>query len=107
MSFQFDGVGRKDKGWLVFRSLASYQAGFLARDLVAGLTLAAIAIPEQMATARLGGFPPEIGFFAFVAGSLAFVLFGSSRLLSCGADSTIAPIFVGGLAFLAASGSAD
>ena len=93
--------------WPAFRSLASYQAGFLARDLVAGLTLAAIAIPEQMATARLGGFPPEIGFFAFVAGSLAFVLFGSSRLLSCGADSTIAPIFVGGLAFLAASGSAD
>jgi len=97
----------KDKDWPVFRSLASYQAGFLARDLVAGLTLAAIAIPEQMATARLGGFPPEIGFFAFVAGSLAFALFGSSRLLSCGADSTITPIFVGGLALLAASGSAD
>jgi sulfate permease, SulP family len=103
-----DGNHRgKDKDWPVLRSLASYQAGFLARDLVAGLTLAAIAIPEQMATARLGGFPPEIGFFAFVAGSLAFALFGSSSLLSCGADSTITPIFVGGLALLAASSSAD
>ena len=36
-------------------------------DLIAGLTLAAIAIPEQMATARLGGFAPQIGFFAFIA----------------------------------------
>src|SRR6202140_3429580 len=93
--------------WLVLRSLDAYRASFLAGDLVAGVTLAAIAIPEQMATARLGGFPPEIGFFAFLAGSLAFALFGSSRFLSCGADSTITPIFAGGLALLAASGSPD
>jgi sulfate permease, SulP family len=93
--------------WLMFRSLASYRASFLTRDLVAGLTLVAIAIPEQMATARLGGFSPEIGFFAFVAGSLAFALFGNSRFLSCGADSTIMPIFAGSLALLAVSGSAD
>src|SRR5215469_16121597 len=93
--------------WPIFRSLASYRASFLTRDLVAGLTLVAIAIPEQMATARLGGFPPEIGFFAFVAGSLAFAVFGSNRFLSCGADSTITPIFAGSLALLAASGSID
>ena len=93
--------------WPVFRSLASYRASFLTRDLVAGLTLVAVAIPEQMATARLGGFSPEVGFFAFVAGSLAFALFGDNRLLSCGADSTITPIFAGSLALLAASGSAD
>src|ERR1700686_3388445 len=93
--------------WLVLRSLDAYRASFLAGDLVAGVTLAAIAIPEQMATARLGGFPPEIGFFAFLAGSLAFALFGSSRFLSCGADSTITPIFAGGLALLATSGSPD
>jgi SulP family sulfate permease len=93
--------------WLIFRSLASYRASFLTSDLVAGVTLVAVAIPEQMATARLGGFPPEIGFFAFVAGSLAFALFGDNRLLSCGADSTITPIFAGSLALLAASGSAD
>jgi sulfate permease, SulP family len=91
----------------MFRSLASYRASFLTRDLVAGFTLVAVAIPEQMATARLGGFSPEIGFFAFAAGSLAFALFGDNRLLSCGADSTITPIFAGSLALLAASGSAD
>src|SRR6516165_1987621 len=93
--------------WPVFRSLDSYRASFLTRDLMAGLTLAAIAIPEQMATARLGGFSPQIGFFAFLAGTLAFALFGSNRFLSCGADSTITPIFAGGLALLAASGSPE
>jgi sulfate permease, SulP family len=93
--------------WPVLASLRSYRASYLTRDVVAGLTLAAIAIPEQMATARLGRFPPEVGFFAFVAGSLAFALFGKSRFLSCGADSTIMPIVAGGLLLVAAPGSAD
>jgi sulfate permease, SulP family len=93
--------------WPVFRSFASYHPAFLTQDLVAGLTLAAIVIPEQMATARLGGFTPLIGFFAFLGGSLAFAVFGSNRYLSCGADSTITPIFAGGLALLAVSGSPD
>ena len=95
------------KTWSIFRSLAGYRAAFLSRDLFAGLTLAAIAIPEQMATARLGGFAPQVGFFAFVAGSLAFAAFGSNRFLSSGADSTITPIFAGGLAALTTTGSAD
>ncbi|MGY3469396.1 SulP family sulfate permease [Bradyrhizobium sp. LM6.11] len=90
--------------WPLFRSLASYS---LPGDLMAGLTLAAIAIPEQMATARLGGFAPQIGFFAFMAGSLGFAMLGGNRFLSCGADSTITPIFAGGLAALAAAGSPD
>jgi sulfate permease, SulP family len=98
------GVSR---AWPVFRSLNGYRLQFLARDLFAGLTLAAIAIPEQMATARLGGFTPQFGFFAFVAGSLAFAAFGSNRFLSSGADSTITPIFAGGLAALVSAGSPD
>jgi sulfate permease, SulP family len=99
--------GAARQAWPVFRSLHSYRLQFLTHDLFAGLTLAAIAIPEQMATARLGGFTPQIGFFAFLAGSLAFAAFGSNRFLSCGADSTITPIFAGGLAVLAASGSPE
>src|ERR1700733_9537454 len=95
------------KAWPVFRSLANYRLPYLRGDLFAGLTLAAIAIPEQMATARLGGFAPQIGFFAFVAGSLAFSAVGGNRFLSSGADSTITPIFAGGLAALAATGSPD
>lgn len=95
------------KSWPLIYSLASYRPSFLTGDVVAGITLAAIAIPEQMATARLGGFSPQIGFFAFVAGSIGFAMFGRNRFLSCGADSTITPIFAGGLALLAVSGSAD
>ena len=93
--------------WPIFRSLANYRAAFVVGDVISGLTLVAIAIPEQMATARLGGFSPQIGFFAFVAGSLGFALLGHNRFLSCGADSTITPIFAGGLALMAASGSPD
>jgi MFS superfamily sulfate permease-like transporter len=99
--------GLAGKAWPLFRSLNSYRLSFLTHDLFAGLTLAAIAIPEQMATARLGGFSPQIGFFAFLAGSLAFAAFGSNRFLSCGADSTITPIFAGGLAALAASTASE
>jgi MFS superfamily sulfate permease-like transporter len=91
----------------LLRSLQGYQPSYLTHDLVAGLTLVAIAIPEQLATSKLGGFSPQIGFFAFLAGSLGFALFGSNRFLSSGADSTITPIFAGSLALLAASGSPD
>jgi SulP family sulfate permease len=93
--------------WPVLRSLQGYRLAFLTSDLVAGITLTAIAIPEQLATSRLGGFSPQIGFFAFLAGSLAFAAFGSNRVLSSGADSTITPIFAGGLALLAVAGSPE
>jgi sulfate permease, SulP family len=94
-------------GWPVFASLRAYRATALPADLIAGLTLTAIAIPEQMATARLGGFAPQIGFLAFIAGSVGFAALGANRFLSCGADSTITPIFAGGLALLATTGSPD
>jgi SulP family sulfate permease len=91
--------------WLMLRSFAGWEWRNLPGDLGAGLTLAAIAVPEQMATARLGGFAPEIGFYVFIAGTLAFALFGANRYLSSGADSTITPIFAGTLGLLAAQGS--
>ena len=93
--------------WPVFEALRGGGSAAVASDAVAGLTLAAIAIPEQMATARLGGFSPHIGFFAFIAGTVAFAVFGSNRFLSAGADSTITPIFAGALSLLAAAGSPE
>jgi MFS superfamily sulfate permease-like transporter len=75
------------------------------QDALAGLLLAAIAIPEQLATARLAGMPAEAGLFAFAAGGIGFALFGTNRFLSAGADSTIAPIFAGALLTMAATGS--
>ena len=93
------------RSWPLLRSLSGWTIADLGRDVLAGVTLAAIAVPEQMATARLAGFAPQIGFHAFIAGSLAFAVFGASRFLSVGADSTVAPIFAAGLALLAAAGS--
>ena len=83
------------------------QFSGLPRDALAGLLLAAIAIPEQLATARLAGMPPEAGLLTFAAGAIGFAVFGTNRFLSAGADSTIAPIFAGGLVLLAAIGSPD
>ena len=75
------------------------------RDVMASLALAAIVIPEQLATARLAGVPPALGLIVFVAASFGFFIFGANRYLSAGADSTIAPIFAGALALLAPAGS--
>lgn len=76
------------------------QLGETSRNLLAGFALMAVAIPEQIATARLAGAPPAMGLLVFIAGSLGFFFLGSNRYLSAGADSTIAPIFASGLAGL-------
>jgi MFS superfamily sulfate permease-like transporter len=94
-----------DRAPLLFASLRGWQASWLPGDALAGLLLAAIALPEQLATARLAGLPPATGLVAFIAGTLGFAVFGSNRFLSCGADSTIAPIFAGGLALIVAGGT--
>jgi SulP family sulfate permease len=92
---------------MLFPSLRGYQRSWVGADLVAGLTLLVIAVPEQLATSRLAGMPPITGFYAFVAGTVAFALLGSNPQMSVGADSTIAPLFAAGVAHLALSGSAQ
>jgi len=82
----------------VASSLRGYRREWLTPDLVAAATLLVIAVPEQLATARLAGMPPVSGYYTFVAGSLVFALLGSNRQLSVGADSTIAPLFAGAVA---------
>jgi sulfate permease, SulP family len=90
---------------VLFVSLRGYVLSWLPGDLLAATTLAAIAIPEQLATARLAGMPPITGLLSFAAGSVAFAAFGTNRYASVGADSTIAPIMAGGLAVMASVGS--
>ena len=91
----------------VLPTLKGYQKSWLVADVAAGLTLVAIAIPEQMATAHLANMPAVAGFYAFIAGSLVFALFGRHPRLSVGADSTIAPVFAAGVVAVAATGSRD
>jgi high affinity sulfate transporter 1 len=91
----------------ILSSLTGYQRAWLVGDIIAGITLVAIAIPEQMATAQLAGMPVQTGLYAFIAGGLAIAIFGSSRQMSVGADSTIAPIFAAGVAGIAVAGTAE
>jgi MFS superfamily sulfate permease-like transporter len=62
-------------------------------QMLAGVTLLAIAIPEQLATSQLAGVPAFVAMIAFITATLVFVVFGSNPIISVGADSTIAPLF--------------
>ncbi|MGA8681849.1 MAG: SulP family inorganic anion transporter [Acidimicrobiales bacterium] len=95
------------KSWPILPTLRGYQVSWLGPDVLAGLTLVAIAVPEQMATARLAGMPTVAGLYAFVAGSLVFALLGRGRQISVGADSTIAPIIAAGVAGVAVVGTSQ
>ena len=93
-------------GRLPAPTLRGYQLAYLGPDLLAGLTLVAIAVPEQMATARLAGMPAVAGLDAFLAGAVLYALLGRNGRVSVGADSTIAPVLGSGVAALAAVGTA-
>lgn len=69
--------------------LLHYQREWLAHDVVAGVTLAAYGIPVSLAYASLAGVPPQYGIYCYLAGGLAYALFGSSRQLAIGPTSAI------------------
>ena len=71
------------------RWLASYRAEWLPRDAVAGVTLAAYAIPVSLAYASLAGVAPERGLYGYLVGGLCYALLGSSRQLAIGPTSAI------------------
>ena len=71
------------------RWLRRYQLSWLRQDCVAGITLAAYAIPVSLAYASLAGLPPQYGIYCYLLGGLAYALFGSSRQLAVGPTSAI------------------
>lgn len=70
--------------------LPRYEASWLRFDLVAGVTLAAYAIPVSLAYASLAGLPPHFGIYCYLVGGLGYALFGTSRQLAVGPTSAIA-----------------
>ena len=76
-------------------------------DVLAGMTLAALAIPEVMGYTRISGTPVITGLYTILIPMALFAIFGSSRHLVVGADSATAAILASGLAGLAVSGSAE
>src|SRR5215475_35176 len=69
--------------------LRHYQVVWLRPDIVAGITLAAYAIPVSLAYATLAGLPPQYGIYCYLVAGPAYALFGSSRQLAIGPTSAI------------------
>ncbi len=74
-------------------------------ELIAGLTLAALAVPEVMGYTKIAGTPVITGLYTMLIPMALFALFGSSRHLVVGADSATAAILAAGLIGVAATGS--
>jgi len=81
------------------------DASRIPTELIAGLTLAALAIPEVMGYTKIAGTPVIFGLYTILIPMALFALFGSSRHLVVGADSATAAILAAGLVGLAATGS--
>ena len=77
------------------RWLADYRLGWLPNDLIAGVTLAAYAIPVSLAYATLAGLPPQVGIYGYLLGGLGYALLGSSRQLAIGPTSAISLMIAG------------
>jgi high affinity sulfate transporter 1 len=75
--------------------LADYRQGWLGGDAIAGVTLAAYAIPVSLAYAGLAGLPPQVGIYGYLLGGLGYALLGSSRQLAIGPTSAISLMIAG------------
>jgi high affinity sulfate transporter 1 len=84
---------REGTSWLWWfppaRWLPDYRAAWLPDDMIAGVTLAAYAIPVSLAYAGLAGLPPQVGVYGYLLGGVGYALFGSSRQLAIGPTSAI------------------
>src|SRR6476620_9660627 len=69
--------------------LPRYQSAWLRSDLVAGVTLAAYAVPVALAYAGLAGLPPQTGLYCYLVAGLGYAVFGSSRHLAIGPTSAM------------------
>src|SRR5215470_10625253 len=83
------------KRWLPgLRILSEYQPSWLVNDLMAGLMLTAMLVPVGIAYALASGVPGIYGLYATIVPLLAYALFGPSRILVVGPDSSLAPVIL-------------
>jgi len=81
--------------WLPgLRVLREYQAAWLPRDVLAGLVLTTMLIPVGIAYATASGLPGIYGLYATIVPLLAYALFGPSRILVLGPDSSLAAVII-------------
>ena len=84
--------------------LRGYQRSWLRADLVAGLVLAAILVPQGMAYAELAGLPTVTGLYTTIACLVGYALMGPSRILVLGPDSSVSPLILAAIVPLLGSG---
>jgi len=103
-------TARPARKWLAWfppaQWLPEYRPEFLGSDIVAGVTLAAYAIPVSLAYATLAGLPPQVGVYGYLLGGLGYALFGSSRQLAVGPTSAISLMIAGTVADMAGGDAA-
>jgi sulfate permease, SulP family len=95
---------RKRPRIALFESILPYDRAWLTTDVVAGITLAALAIPEVMGYTKIAGTPVITGLYTILIPVVAFAVFGSSRHLVVGGDSATAAIMFAGIAGLGVAG---
>ncbi|HKS46910.1 MAG TPA: sulfate permease [Amycolatopsis sp.] len=95
-------VARSAKLFPGLAQLREYRRGWLRGDVLAGVTVAAYLIPQVMAYAKIAGLPPVAGLWAALGPLAVYAVFGSSRQLSVGPESTTALMTAAALAPLAA-----
>ncbi|GGQ48753.1 SulP family inorganic anion transporter [Couchioplanes azureus] len=86
------------------RMLPDYRRSWLPKDVVAGLVLTTLLVPQGMAYAELAGLPPITGLYTTVFGLLGYALFGASRILVVGPDSSLGPMIAAVLIPIVGSG---
>jgi sulfate permease, SulP family len=99
-----EGAEARGRWISILEGIRPYRRSWLRADIIAGITLAALAIPEVMGYSKIAGMPPITGLYTILLPIAAFALFGSSRHLVVGADSATAAIMFAGITSLGISG---
>ncbi|TDD90660.1 SulP family inorganic anion transporter [Saccharopolyspora karakumensis] len=92
---------------MVFRSLTGYRPAWLGKDVVAGMTVWAVLVPEALAYATIAGVPPVVGLYAAPAALVLYAAFGSSRHLVVGPMSATAALSAAVVAGVASRPGSD
>jgi high affinity sulfate transporter 1 len=99
-----DGASRAERWIPGVRAARTYRRPWLRADLLAGLVLAAILVPQGMAYAQLAGLPAVTGLYTTIACLVGYAVFGPSRVLVLGPDSSISPLILAAITPLLAGG---
>ena len=96
------GLARVERWMPGVRALRTYERSWLSRDLIAGVVLVTLLVPQGMAYAELAGLPAITGLYTTVVCLIAYALVGPSPILVLGPDSSLGPMIAATILPLAA-----